>query len=249
MIEPTPSALIVEAADGQVFATRGVFKGDKLSAQDIPANLSRAIIAIEDRHFYEHGGFYLPSLLRAMIRQLCCRKRARRREHDYAAARAHDLSLAERTIKRKVQEAIFTMGSSARFGKEEILSRYLNTAYFGAGVYGVDAAAETLLRQDRERAVAQRIGDARGTSCVRLRRSLPPAISKALGSARRWCSRRWSRPARFPASRPMRRADNPPPCGCRRESAGNQLFRRHARWRREAPRRLRIHRCDRALHP
>ncbi|MFL6831954.1 MAG: penicillin-binding protein, partial [Xanthobacteraceae bacterium] len=43
VIEPTPSALIVEAPDGQVFATRGVFKGDKLSPQDIPANLSRAI--------------------------------------------------------------------------------------------------------------------------------------------------------------------------------------------------------------
>jgi len=38
VIEPTPSALIVEAP-GQVFATRGVFKGDKLSAQDVPANL------------------------------------------------------------------------------------------------------------------------------------------------------------------------------------------------------------------
>src|SRR5439155_436553 len=51
VIEPTPSALIVEAGDGQAFASRGVFKGDKLSAQDIPVNLSRAIIAIEDRHF------------------------------------------------------------------------------------------------------------------------------------------------------------------------------------------------------
>ena len=48
VIEPTPSALIVEAPDSQVFATRGVFKGDKLSPQDIPANLSRAIIAIAD---------------------------------------------------------------------------------------------------------------------------------------------------------------------------------------------------------
>jgi hypothetical protein len=70
VIEPTPSALIVEAPDGQVFATRGVFKGDKLSPQDIPANLSRAVIAIEDRHFYEHGGFYLPSMVRAAIRNI-----------------------------------------------------------------------------------------------------------------------------------------------------------------------------------
>src|SRR5690242_16075754 len=54
VMEPTPSALVVEAADGQVFATRGVFKGDKLSPQDVPANISRAIIAIEDQHFYQH---------------------------------------------------------------------------------------------------------------------------------------------------------------------------------------------------
>src|SRR5262245_606307 len=43
-IEPTPSALVVEADGGQVFATRGIFKGDKLAAQDVPSNLSGAII-------------------------------------------------------------------------------------------------------------------------------------------------------------------------------------------------------------
>src|SRR5262245_46003284 len=48
----------------------------------------------------------------------------------------------ERTIKRKVQEAILARWMERRLGKEEILSRYLNTAYFGAGVYGVDAAAK-----------------------------------------------------------------------------------------------------------
>src|SRR5260370_26716827 len=48
----------------------------------------------------------------------------------------------DRTIKRKVQEAIFALWLERHLGKEEILSRYLNTAYFGAGVYGVDAAAK-----------------------------------------------------------------------------------------------------------
>jgi penicillin-binding protein 1A len=142
VIEPTPSALIVEAADGQVFASRGVFKGDKLSAQDIPVNLSRAIIAIEDRHFYEHRGFYLPSILRALIRNI---RSASAREGGSTItqqlARMTYLS-PERTIKRKVQEAILALWMERKLGKEEILSRYLNTAYFGAGVYGVDAAAK-----------------------------------------------------------------------------------------------------------
>jgi len=142
VIEPTPSALIVEAADGQVFASRGVFKGDKLSAQDIPANLSRAIIAIEDRHFYEHRGFYLPSILRAMVRNM---RSGSAREGGSTItqqlARMTYLS-PERTIKCKVQEAILALWMERKLGKEEILSRYLNTAYFGAGVYGVDAAAK-----------------------------------------------------------------------------------------------------------
>jgi membrane peptidoglycan carboxypeptidase len=48
----------------------------------------------------------------------------------------------ERTFKRKVQEAILTLWLEHHLDKREILSRYLNTAYFGAGVYGVDAAAK-----------------------------------------------------------------------------------------------------------
>jgi penicillin-binding protein 1A len=142
VIEPTPSALVVEAADGQVFATRGVFKGDKLSARDVPVNLSRAIVAIEDRHFYEHGGFYLPSMLRAAVRNILLGS-AREGGSTISQQLARMMYLSpERTIKRKVQEAIFTLWLERHLGKEEILSRYLNTAYFGAGVYGVDAAAK-----------------------------------------------------------------------------------------------------------
>jgi penicillin-binding protein 1A len=142
VIEPTPSALVVESDSGQVFATRGVFKGDKLSAQEVPANLSRAIIAIEDRHFYEHGGFYLPSLMRAAFRNfLSGSTREGGSTITQQLARMSYLS-QERTIKRKVQEAIVTVWLERQLAKEEILTRYLNTAYFGAGVYGVDAAAK-----------------------------------------------------------------------------------------------------------
>src|SRR6516225_4944042 len=208
VIEPTPSALIVEAADGQVFASRGVFKGDKLSAQDIPANLSRAIIAIEDRHFYEHRGFYLPSILRAMVRNM---RSGSAREGGSTItqqlARMTYLS-PERTIKRKVQEAILALW------KEEFLSRYLNTAYFGAGVYGVDAAAKRYFGKTAKELslseAAMLAGLVRAPSAL-----LPRAISRKRGSGRRWCSRRWSRPARSPASRRRPRADSPSACGCR----------------------------------
>ena len=141
VIEPTPSALVVEADGGQVFATRGVFKGDKLSSEDVPPNLSRAIIAIEDRHFYDHTGIYLPSLVRAAYRNfLSGSAREGGSTITQQLVRMTYLS-QERTIKRKVQEAILTYWIEYQLPKQEILTRYLNTAYFGAGVYGVDAAA------------------------------------------------------------------------------------------------------------
>ena len=56
-VEATQSALTLEGAQGEPFATRGVFKGDKLTAADLPPHLAQAIIAIEDRRFYQHGAW------------------------------------------------------------------------------------------------------------------------------------------------------------------------------------------------
>jgi penicillin-binding protein 1A len=142
VVEVTPSALVVEADSGQAFATRGVFKGERLSAGDVPADLARAVIAIEDRRFYRHGGIDLRGIVRAAM-------------HNFVAGGAREGGSTitqqlvrmtylspERTLKRKVQEAMLALWLEHQLSKEEILVRYLNTAYFGAGVYGVDAAAK-----------------------------------------------------------------------------------------------------------
>jgi penicillin-binding protein 1A len=140
-IEPTPSALVVEARTGQVFATRGVFKGEKLSAEDVPSLLGRAIVAIEDRHFYEHGGFYLPSLMRAAYRNFAAGATREGGSTITQQLARMTYLMPERTFRRKVQEAMLTIWLERKLTKREILVRYLNTAYFGAGVYGADAAA------------------------------------------------------------------------------------------------------------
>ena len=64
-VEATQSALTFEGAQGEVFAARGVFKGDKLTAADLPPHLAQAIVAIEDRRFYEHIGVDFRGILRA----------------------------------------------------------------------------------------------------------------------------------------------------------------------------------------
>ena len=111
-VEATPSALVVEANDGQVFATRGVFKGEKLVAGDLPAHLSSAIVAIEDRRFYEHGGIDLRAIVRAAWRNLSGERIEGASTITQQLARMLYLS-PERTFKRKVQEACWRSGSSS----------------------------------------------------------------------------------------------------------------------------------------
>src|SRR5260370_31848559 len=67
-VEATQSALTFEGAQGDVFAARGVFKGDKLTAADLPPHLAQAIIAIEDRRFYQHIRIDLWGIMRAAWR-------------------------------------------------------------------------------------------------------------------------------------------------------------------------------------
>ena len=111
VVEPTPSALVVESNDGQVFATRGVFNGAKLSADDLPPELVRAVVAIEDRRFYEHGGIDLRGMARAAWRNAVSDRREGGSTITQQLTRMLYLS-PERTIRRKVQEALLRYGSS-----------------------------------------------------------------------------------------------------------------------------------------
>jgi 1A family penicillin-binding protein len=140
-IEATQSALTFEGAQGEVFAARGVFKGDRLTAADMPPHLAQAIVAIEDRRFYQHSGVDIRGILRAGWRNS---QAGGTREGGSTITQqlARLMFLTpERTLRRKVQEALLAIWLEGQLKKEEILLRYLNTAYFGAGAYGVDAAS------------------------------------------------------------------------------------------------------------
>jgi penicillin-binding protein 1A len=140
-VDPTPSALVVEADNGETFATRGVFKGTKVTAADVPAHLAQAVVSIEDRRFYSHLGVDPWGILRAAWRNW---QAGGTREGGSTItqqlARLMFLS-PDQNLRRKIQEAVISLWLESQLGKEEILLRYLNTAYFGSGAYGVDAAA------------------------------------------------------------------------------------------------------------
>ncbi|WP_158811094.1 transglycosylase domain-containing protein [Beijerinckia sp. L45] len=140
--DATGSGVLVQAADGSELATRGTPRGEKLTADEIPQVLKTAIVAIEDRRFFSHGALDPHGMARAIFRDVL-----RGRGKEGASTLTQQLARLtllspDRTLKRKVQEAMIALWLEHHLSKQEILGRYLNAAYFGAGAYGVDAAAQ-----------------------------------------------------------------------------------------------------------
>lgn len=139
-IERRPSVTVM-AADGTLLASYGDLYGATVRVGDLPPQLPQAVLAIEDRRFYRHFGIDVFGLARAILANF---RAGRVVEGGSTVTQqlAKNLFLSpERTIKRKVQEALLALWLEQKFTKDEILSLYLNRVYLGSGTYGVDAAA------------------------------------------------------------------------------------------------------------
>jgi penicillin-binding protein 1A len=131
----------VLAADGSVVARYGEVHGDAVRVAELPPYLPRAFLAIEDRRFYDHPGIDAIGIIRAGIRNLMA-GRVLEGGSTITQQLAKNLFLTrERTMKRKIQETLLAFWLEKRFTKDQILGIYLNRVYFGAGAYGIDAAA------------------------------------------------------------------------------------------------------------
>lgn len=136
------------AQDGTVFLRLGQTAGPTVSATELPPYLIEAVVATEDRRFYHHFGIDPIGLARAVVVNL--------REGRVVAGGstitqqlAKNLFLSpDRTIKRKVQEALLALQIEHRYSKDEILTLYLNRVYLGAGAFGISAAAKTYFDKD-----------------------------------------------------------------------------------------------------
>jgi penicillin-binding protein 1A len=136
------TSIIVKAADGSVAARYGEIRGNSVDVADLPSHLIYAIIATEDRRFYKHFGLDPVGVLRAMVVNVS-RGRVVQGGSTITQQLAKNLFLThERTLKRKIQEAILALWLEHELTKDEILSAYLNRVYMGSGTFGVDAAAK-----------------------------------------------------------------------------------------------------------
>lgn len=135
-----PSVAVL-ASDGSTVAHYGELYGVAVQLHELPSHLPHAVLAIEDRRFYEHGGADPVGIVRAAWTNILAGS-VRSGGSTVTQQLAKNLFLSpERTIRRKVQELLLAFWLERRYSKDQILTIYLNRVYFGAGAYGVDAAA------------------------------------------------------------------------------------------------------------
>ena len=117
-------------------------RSDYVPIGHISPDLKNAIVAIEDRRFYEHAGFDLTGMGRAALVNIQ-HGRIEEGASTITQQLVKNLFLAnEQTFTRKVQELLLALDIEIAYSKDEILEMYLNVVYYGSGFYGVNAAAE-----------------------------------------------------------------------------------------------------------
>ncbi|MGH3350520.1 MAG: transglycosylase domain-containing protein [Nocardioides sp.] len=119
---------------------------DALSVDEMPDLVKDAAVAAEDRSFYENNGIDLKGIARTLFSNATTGSQGG--ASTITQQYVKNLYLTqERTYSRKVKEAVISLKISRQESKDEILTGYLNTVYFGRGAYGVQAAAKTYFRK------------------------------------------------------------------------------------------------------
>lgn len=117
----------------------------KVTYKDIPKDMINALVATEDRKFFSHWGVDLERIAKAMVKNILSFRLKKEGASTITQQLAGNLYLnrKEMTFNRKLREAMTAVQIERTYTKEEILTYYLNTVYFGKGAYGIEAAANT----------------------------------------------------------------------------------------------------------
>jgi penicillin-binding protein 2A len=145
---PLPVPTYILDRNGNKASQLSSSKLDPVPLTQIPLILRQAVIATEDRRFYDHPGVDIQSILRALIRDLTA--------GDYAEGGstitqqlAKNLFLpSDKSLSRKLKEAGYALKIDFTYSKDEILELYLNSIYFGEGIWGVQGAAKQYFGKD-----------------------------------------------------------------------------------------------------
>ena len=133
--------LRVFSEDGYLLAEYGEERRAFIDIANVPQNMKSAVIAIEDRRFYQHGGIDTKGILRAAINNVTGGSKEGASTITMQVARNFFLS-SERSLKRKLNEAMLAIKIEHSLPKDKILELYINQIYLGQRAYGFAAAAQ-----------------------------------------------------------------------------------------------------------
>lgn len=145
------------ARDGSLLATYGDLYGRFVSVEKMPQSVPQALMATEDRRFYHHWGLDPVGIIRALwvnYRSGATVQGGSTITQQLAKNFLFSEGLythKDRSLRRKIQELLLALWLEHKFSKDQILSIYLNRVYLGAGVYGVDAAAQKYFHKPVEK--------------------------------------------------------------------------------------------------
>ncbi|RVX42966.1 membrane peptidoglycan carboxypeptidase [Nonomuraea polychroma] len=153
LVEPPPAEVTtVRDARGNVIARFYEQYREVVRFDEIAEVMKTAIVAIEDYRFYEHGAIDVEGTLRALAKNLqagrvsqggssITQQYVKQVLLNSAGTERERNAALEASYARKLKELRYAMGVEKKYTKNQILEKYLNIAYFGAGAYGVEAAA------------------------------------------------------------------------------------------------------------
>ncbi len=110
--------------------------------QKMPSTLRQAVVATEDQRFYEHAGVDPAGIARALVTDVVLGKKSQGGSTITQQYIKNAFGTPEKTLKRKVEEALLANKIEKSYTKDQILELYLNTIYFGHGAYGVESASQ-----------------------------------------------------------------------------------------------------------
>ena len=128
---------------GTMLGVRGSQYAPPVDIEKLPPYVPAAFVAIEDHNFYHHMGFDAGGIIRSFFRNLLHRRGPLAGGSTITQQLARNLFLTpDQTYRRKAQELMLAFWLERRFSKQQILALYMNRVYFGAGAYGIEAAAQ-----------------------------------------------------------------------------------------------------------
>lgn len=140
--------VVLETSDGGPLVRQGPYQGPYAQYEAFPPHLIDAVLSIEDRRFMDHFGIDIRGISRALVRNF----EAGSVVEGGSTITQQLIKLqyldSDRTIKRKIQEFVISLWLEWKLGKREILTRYLNSAYLGAGATGMPAAARIYFNKE-----------------------------------------------------------------------------------------------------